>query len=319
MPGQKHAVILLRGPVQPACDFLLRINPLLNRIFVKAVVASDCRVENDHFVRSRYRQSTIFRNHLTARGLHRKAGLEEHSPSVIKNLRRLRQTMAPAIPELGIFPGIAPLFHPLQCAAQHQPRRLAPNVHLRPFRADFHGMRRGQPQAHIQPPRPVRSVAQNDYLVRVAGEYLPREQDTAALVPHPANALAEIEFPPVARDRALFWRLDVQVSQRLIAGPASPQPAGFHELSRRGELPLGDRLRDRGEVLLRIERQIAIPRAARDERRFIQLQPLPAGATENHRSQASIAHRERLIPSARRIFIPERLAGRNGGDIHSPR
>jgi len=117
--------------------------------------------------------------------------------AVVDHLRRTGFAFTGGVPEVGILPRVAFLFDPIERPPQDETGNLA--AHRQAIRQGGR-VNRTKTGAELQRTGLVHSQPDDDDVVRMADEYLPREIHTATLVANAGDSVGEIEFAPVVLD-----------------------------------------------------------------------------------------------------------------------
>ena len=166
------------------------------------------------------------------------------------------------------------------------------------------GVGRGESQGDIPTYGAVCRQTHDDHLVGVRGEDLAAELVVVALILHGGHRTLQVEVATVALRLTAPVVVDVPIAQGLVALMQTARPLleqlgrleVFAALEQRDHFGVG-----RGDV------QVA-PTAlgvTAVEGVLVELQQLVIGRAEDHRTQATVAHRQRLVPVRGRLLVPQ--------------
>jgi hypothetical protein len=156
-------------------------------------------------------------------------------------------------------------------------------------------------------------------LVVVGRKGLARERDAADAVGGARNGFVHAQLAPIIDGlAAVVVERDVEVAERRVRAERPLVALPFADLGAVGQrlrlgVPAGkEQLADLRE---RFERRgvVGILRAAGPEAVDVELQPLVRDAAEDHRADAAVPDRQRLLPLRRGLVVPERELRRSVG------
>ncbi len=98
--------------------------------------------------------------------------------------------------------------------------------------------------------------------------------------------------------------VEVEVAERLIAGPCRADPVACDVVVSLGKLPAGDQVGDSGKVLSDIQRQVAVAGIAGHKLAFVELQVLVGRAALHHGAKPAITDGQGSFPLHRRPGLP---------------
>ena len=171
-----------------------------------------------------------------------------------------------------------------------------------------HRRAKGGRQAHLKAhaARPISRQAHDQHLIRRADKQLAPVRDAARPVADLMNALVQRQLPPIIAHRFPVAHGQQQIAQRQIhLGPQPGKALLEHPLC------LGIFALERKSLRLFIglsrPGRLAVARPSRPQRVLIETHPLTYRAAEGHRANAAVAERQRLVPSARLLPIPQAI------------